>query len=69
MLPGGCFHLATPGPDAAWFSIECSTDLVNWTSVCTNQVINGSIDFVDPDASANPSRFYRAVPLNNPPSD
>jgi len=69
MLPGGCFHLTAPGPDAAWFSVECSTDLVNWTSVCTNQVINGSIDFVDPDAQSNPSRFYRAVPLNNPPTE
>ena len=69
MLPGKCFHLVTPGPDAAWFCIEYSTDMVNWTPVCTNQVINGSIDFVDPDAQGNPSRFYRAVPLNNQPSE
>ena len=69
ILPGGCFHLVTPGPEAAWFSVECSTDLVNWTSICTNQVINGSIDFIDPDAQGNPSRFYRAVPLTGPPSD
>ena len=69
MLPGGCFHLVAPGPDAAWFSVECSTDLVNWTAVCTNQVVNGSVDFVDPDAASNQSRFYRAVPLNNPPSE
>jgi hypothetical protein len=69
MLPGGCFHLVTPGPDAAWFCVEYSTDMVNWTPVCTNQVINGSIDFADPDAQSNPSRFYRAMPLNGPPSD
>ncbi|HEV2436245.1 MAG TPA: Ig-like domain-containing protein [Verrucomicrobiae bacterium] len=69
MLPGSCFHLAIPGPDAAWFSVQYSTDLVNWTPVCTNQVINGSIDFVDPDAPASPSRFYRAVPLTNAPSE
>ncbi|MGD0744014.1 MAG: Ig-like domain-containing protein [Verrucomicrobiota bacterium] len=69
LLPGNCFHLVTPGPDAAWFCIEYSTDLANWTPVCTNQVINGSIDFVDPDAQSNPSRFYRAVPLNSPPPD
>ncbi len=69
MLPGGCFHLVTPGPDAAWFCVEYSTDLVNWTPVCTNQVIDGSIDFVDPDAASTQSRFYRAVPLNSPPSD
>ncbi|HLX94696.1 MAG TPA: Ig-like domain-containing protein, partial [Verrucomicrobiae bacterium] len=69
MLPGGCFHLVTPGPDAAWFAVEHSTDLVNWTAVCTNQVINGSIDFVDPDAQSNSSGFYRAVPLTDPPSE
>ena len=69
LLPDGCFHLVTPGPDAAWFCIEYSTNLNDWTPVCTNQVINGSIDFVDPDAPGNPSRFYRAVPLINPPSE
>jgi hypothetical protein len=69
MLPGDCFHLVTPGPDAAWFCIEYSTNLLNWTPVCTNQVIHGSIDFVDPDASSNLSRYYRTVPLTNPPSE
>jgi hypothetical protein len=69
LLPGGSFHLVTPGPDAAWFCIEYSTNLNDWTPVCTNQVINGSIDFVDPDVQSNPSRFYRAVPLTNPPSE
>jgi hypothetical protein len=69
VLPDGCFHLVAPGPDAAWFCIEYSTDLARWTPVCTNQVINGSIDFVDPDTAGNPSRYYRAVPLTNLPSD
>ena len=49
MLPDGCFHFYA-GPDAAWFCVECPTNLVNWTPVCTNQVIEGSIDFVEPDA-------------------
>jgi hypothetical protein len=69
VLPDKCFHLVIPGPDAAWFCIEYSTDMANWTPVCTNQVINGSIDFVDPDAPSNSSRFYRAVPVTNTPSD
>jgi hypothetical protein len=69
MLPGQCFHLAAPGPDAAWYGIEYSTNLTDWTAVCTNQVINGSIDFVDPDVTGNQSRFYRPVPLANPPSE
>jgi hypothetical protein len=41
---------------------------VNWSFVSTNQVFQGSIDFVDPDAANNASRFYRAVPILNPPS-
>ena len=68
-LPDGCFHLVLPGPDATWFCLESSTNMVNWASLCTNQVINGSIDFVDPDAPTNPTKFYRAVPLANPPPE
>lgn len=68
ILPGGSFHLAATGPDGAWFYIQYSTDLVNWLSICTNQVFQGSIDFVDPDSPNNASRFYRAVPVDNFPS-
>ena len=60
VLPDGCFHVNAIGPEGAWFSIEASADLVNWTSICTNQVVNGSIDFVDPDAQGTAARFYRA---------
>ena len=63
-----CFHLNATGPDGAWFSVEYSTDLINWTAVSTNQVVNGSIDFVDPDAPDDQHRFYRAVPRDNPPT-
>jgi hypothetical protein len=65
---GGGFHLAASGPDGAWFSVQYSSDLVNWTTVSTNQVVQGSIDFVDPDAVRNSSRFYRAIPAVNPQS-
>jgi hypothetical protein len=68
MLPGQCFNLVMPGPDAAWFYVECSTNLVNWTPVCTNQVVNGSMNFVDPGAAGNSSQFYRVVPVVNPPA-
>ena len=68
-LPDKCFHLRMPGPDATWFAIECSTNLAGWTPICTNQVINGSIDFIDPDAPANLNRFYQAVPITNTPGN
>ncbi len=67
ILPGPCFHLGASGPNGAWFRIEYSTDLLNWTPICVNQVVNGAIDFVDPDAQTTGSRFYRAVPELNPP--
>jgi hypothetical protein len=67
VMPGAAFNLAASGPDGAWFHVEYSTDMIHWTPICTNQVVNGSIDFVDPDAATNPSRFYRTVPEAGPP--
>jgi hypothetical protein len=67
VLPDGCFHLQAGGPDGAWFHIEHSPDLINWTPICTNQVISGSIDFVDPDAAGSGAGYYRAMPELNPP--
>lgn len=67
LLPGNYFHFTAQGPDTAWFCIETSPDLVNWTPVCTNQVVNGAIDFVDPNGAGNAQQFYRAVPLNGAP--
>jgi hypothetical protein len=67
MLSDRSFHLCAAGPDSAWFHVEYTTDLLNWTPICANQVVNGSIDFVDPDAQNDPIRYYRAVPENQPP--
>ncbi len=69
VLPDHSFHLSLTGPDGGWFHIDYTSNLVDWTPVCTNQVINGSIDFVDPAAATSPLRIYRAVPLPNPPSN
>jgi len=61
LVPGATFNVSAAGPDGAWFHIEYSTDLVHWTPVCTNQVVNGRINFVDPDPATNPARYYRTV--------
>jgi hypothetical protein len=68
-LPDRCFHLNASGPDGAWFRIEYSTNLRDWIPICNNQVIQGSIDFVDPDAQTDQTRLYRAVPINGPPAE
>src|SRR5439155_11923373 len=66
LLSDRSFHLNSTGPDGAWFRVEYTLDLVNWAAICTNQVVNGSIDFVDPDAQNDQLRFYRAVPETSP---
>jgi hypothetical protein len=68
-LADGTFHLQANGLDGAWFHVEYSTDLRTWTPVCTNQAVNGSIDFLDPDAASNATRFYRTVPEATPVVD
>lgn len=67
ILSDGAYHFNAAGPDGAWFSVQSSPDLVNWTSICTNQVIQGSVDFVDPNASGNSLGFYQLVPISGPP--
>ena len=57
------------GPDGAWFSVQNSSDLQNWSPVTTNQVFQGSIDFVDPDAPDNSSGFYRILQMTNAPAN
>ena len=67
LLTDKCFHLSAAGPNGAWFQVLYSTNAVNWIPICTNQVINGSVDFIDPEGSATPSRFYRALPQSSAP--
>src|ERR1017187_4713165 len=69
VLPDKCFHLSAAGPNGAWFHVESTADLLSWTPICTNQVINGSIDFVDPNAQSGQALFYRAVPEAGPPQE
>jgi len=69
MLGYRTFHTSQPGPDGAWYHIDYTTNLKSWTTLCTNQVINGALDFSDPDAASSTNRMYRAVPLVNPPAD
>jgi hypothetical protein len=62
IAPGHLFHICAIGPNGAWFHVERSVDLINWTPVCTNQVVDGSVDFIDPDTADEPGFFYRTVP-------
>jgi hypothetical protein len=66
VLGNGCFHLNSPGPDGAWFIVESSPDLLNWSPLCTNQVVQGSLDYIDGNAPGNAHLFYQAIPTTQP---
>jgi hypothetical protein len=65
-LPDNSIHVSLPAPDGMNFSVQISTDLVNWQSICTNTVLKGSAQYVDPDGGANPNLFYRIIPAAAP---
>ncbi|HMJ64473.1 MAG TPA: Ig-like domain-containing protein, partial [Candidatus Binatia bacterium] len=57
-LPGGLFHVCFPGTNGSPYRIEASSDLIDWTELCTGTVTDGAVHFVDPDVDALPYRFY-----------
>jgi hypothetical protein len=66
-LPDHSFHASWPGTNGFNFCLQISTNMVDWVPVCTNTVVKGSIEFVDPEAGNFSSRYYRAVPVAGPP--
>lgn len=61
-LSDGGFHINAAGPEGAWFGVQSSADLINWSTVGTSQVIQGSVDFVDPNPPSGSAQFYRVMP-------
>jgi len=59
MVGGGAFRMHVDGTAGQPWAIQISADLVNWTSVFTNQS-GGAMDFVDAGATNSSRRFYRA---------
>jgi hypothetical protein len=68
-LPDRLFHLCQPGTNGYCFRIEASTNLMDWSPICTNRVTDGAVHFVDPDAPEFPKRFYRIIPEPTLPPD
>ena len=65
-LADNSIQVSLPAPNGMSFSLQISADLVNWQSVCTNTVLKGSAQFVDPNGDTDPSRYYRIVPATPP---
>jgi len=59
---GGTSCTAT-GTTAIPVALEVSTNLVAgpWIRLCTTNLTGGAIEFLDPEATPGPARFYRMV--------
>ena len=65
-LRDGLFHWCRPATNGMCFRIECSTDLLTWSELCTATATEGSVLYVDADAPSLRMRFYRAIPVPCP---
>jgi len=59
-------HVSLPAINGMDVSVQVSTDLINWLPVCTNKVLKGSAQFIDPDSNTGSNLFYRIVPVVAP---
>ena len=67
-LTDSVLHISLPATNGMNFSLQVSTDMVNWLPVCTNTVLKGSAQFVDPNGTSGTGVFYRIVPVATPAS-
>jgi len=59
-LPNGRFQFTVIGQSNYTYTVQGSTNLVDWTSLATNVAFSGQFDFLETNAPAIPRRFYRA---------
>ncbi|MEI6196940.1 MAG: DUF11 domain-containing protein, partial [Verrucomicrobiota bacterium] len=57
-VSNGVFHLTVTGTPGINYTVQASTNLVNWLSIYTN---SSPFPFTDPYASNYPTRFYRTI--------
>jgi len=60
-LGGGKFAVHMAGVAPQGFSIQASTNLLNWLSLSTNTLVNGQYDYTNTQGTNFPIRFFRAV--------
>ena len=60
-LENGQLQLGFDGLAGNSYVLEATTNLVNWVPVSTNMATTNLFNFVDPDASNFPYRFYRVL--------
>lgn len=59
----GAYRMRVNGHAAMRFTIQRSSDFVNWTSIFTTNSATATFDFTDPASSSNSLFYYRALML------
>jgi hypothetical protein len=63
LVSGGQAHFQVEGVQQETFTLQASTDLINWTAIGTSTATLSSVtNLTDPNAGSFSKRFYRAVP-------
>ena len=62
LVAGGMFQVRVKGFDGQAFRLEASTNLVNWTTLVTDELVGETLDYLDAQAPDNMARFYRVLP-------
>ncbi|EEF63094.1 NHL repeat containing protein [Pedosphaera parvula] len=61
MQPNGTVQFSLSGSSGAIYTLEVSTNLVNWTPLVTFTMTNGTVQLIDTTATNFPAQFYRLV--------
>jgi len=67
-LADSALHISLPATNGLIYSLQISTDLINWQPFSTNTVLKGSAQFVDPNGTSGSGLYYRIVPVTTPAS-
>jgi hypothetical protein len=60
----GAFQFTLTGTNGQQLVLQSSTNLTQWTSLSTNSITGGGINFTDTAASNFMYQFYRAIFMN-----
>jgi hypothetical protein len=58
---GGILQVQFTGADAYDYTVQTSSNLLDWSTVSTNYPANGFFNFVDIPPPGSPRRFYRSI--------
>ena len=60
-LAGGTLQIQFTGADGYAYTVQTSSNLLNWTSVATNYPTNGYFAFPGTPSPGSPRRYYRSA--------